>query len=274
MLASGGAPAYWPIVQIIRACAERPDFAQLTEALGAGIAQVAALIPEIIRTPSAYGETGGSKGIDPEQARFRLFDAVATLLKSLAQREPLVIIVDDLHDADLAALQMICYLARALKDSPVVLLGAHREAEAGRSPELRALFSELARESDQLPLRGLSLVDAASLVHNRAGIVPDERFLATLHQTTGGNPLFLGGVVQTLMAEGKLEQQADLTAADLKRPVNVRSAIARQLSRLSQRTNSVLVIAAALGVEFHLAPLARLPVRTTHDLLHCIYEAA
>lgn len=125
MLGRRGRPAYWPIVQIIRACAQRPDFAQLTEALGAGIAQVAALIPEIIRTPSAHGERAGSKRIDLEQARFRLFDAVATLLKSVAQREPLVIVIDDLHDADLAAIQMVCFLARALKDSPILLIGIH-----------------------------------------------------------------------------------------------------------------------------------------------------
>jgi predicted ATPase len=41
----GGAPAYWPIIQIIRACAERPDFAQMIEALGAGTEQVASLVP-------------------------------------------------------------------------------------------------------------------------------------------------------------------------------------------------------------------------------------
>jgi len=51
-------------------------------------------------------------------------------------------------------------------------------------------------------------------------------------------------VLQTLMAEGKLEQEGDLTAAaDLKLPINVRSAIARQLSGLSERTNSLLAAA-------------------------------
>ncbi len=81
----GSVPAYWPIIQIIRACAERPDFAQLTEALGPGIEQVAALVPEIVRPAPVHGERTGSGRIDPEQARFRLFDAVATLLKSVAR---------------------------------------------------------------------------------------------------------------------------------------------------------------------------------------------
>jgi hypothetical protein len=78
----------WPIIQIIRMCAERPDFEQLTEALGPGIEQVGALVPEILRRAPVQGERTGSRRFDPEQARFRLFDAVATLLKSVARREP------------------------------------------------------------------------------------------------------------------------------------------------------------------------------------------
>ena len=52
-----GSPAYWPIVQIIRVFAEGPEFAQLAEALGKGIEQVAALVPEIGR-PAVVREEG------------------------------------------------------------------------------------------------------------------------------------------------------------------------------------------------------------------------
>src|SRR5216684_8244306 len=254
----GGAPAYWPFIQILRACAERPDFAQLTEALGAGVVQLASLVPEIIRPLPGHGERGASERVDPEAARFRLYDAVATLLKSLAHRQPLVVVIEDLHDADLAALQMLRFLARALKESPILLIGTHREAEVERSVELRALFAELARDSLQLSLRGLGQTDAAALVRDRTGVELGAQSLATIHQTTAGNPLFLHGVVQMLIAEGKIEHQENLAAAQLKLPPNVRSAIQRQLGRLSVRTNSMIAIAAALGVEFELAPLQRL----------------
>ena len=108
----GSVPAYWPIIQILRVCAERPDFAQLTEALGPGIEQVAALVPEIVRPAPVHGERTGSGRIDPEQARFRLFDAVATLLKNVARSGPLLMVVDDLHDADQPTLQMLRFVAR------------------------------------------------------------------------------------------------------------------------------------------------------------------
>ncbi len=270
----GGAPAYWPFIQILRACAERPDFAQLTESLGSGIAQLSSLVPEIIRPIPVHGERVASGRPDAETARFRLYDAVATLLKGLALREPRVLVIEDLHDADLASLQMLRFLIRALKESPVLLIGTHREAEVERSPELRALFAELASDSLQFSLRGLSLDDAALLVRGRTGIELGPQSLATLHQTTAGNPLFLHGVLQMLIAEGKLSHPENIAAAQLKLPPNVRGAIQRQLAGLSERANSVLAIASALGIEFEAAPLERVAAMSTADLLDCLDETA
>ena len=270
----GGAPAFWPIIQIIRKCAERPDFAQLTEALGPGVEQVAALVPELVRPAPVQGERAGLQRIDPEQARFRLFDAVATLLRSVAQREPLIIVIDDLHDANLATLQMVRFLARALRDSPILLIGTHREAEVERSPELRSVFADLGRESDQLPLRGLSLADTAGLIRNHIYTAPDERFLTMLHQTTEGNPLFLSGVLQMLAAEGKLEHQERLSAGDLNLPANVRGAIERSLSGLSKRTGTLLSIAAVQGIEFDPALLEHVAGVSAKQLLDCLDDAA
>ena len=269
----GGAPAYWPIIQIIRACAERADFAQVTEALGAGIAQLASLVPEIVRPLPMHAERAQSERLDPETARFQLFDAVATLLKSLARHEPLVLVIDDLHDADVAALQMLRFLNRALKESPVLVVGTHREAEVERSPELRTLFGEIARDSIQFSLRGLSLHDAAALVRDGTGVELNPKTLATLHQTTAGNPLFLHGVVQMLIAEGKLEQVERLTRADLRLPGNVQSAILRRLSTLPERTNSFLGIASALGIDFDCEPLRLVAGAPDFEILDSLDEA-
>jgi tetratricopeptide (TPR) repeat protein len=270
----GGAPAYWPIIQVIRACSERPDFAQLTEALGTGIEQVALLVPEIVRPASVHGEGADSQRIDPEQARFILFDSVSTLLKSLASREPMVVVIDDLHDADAAALQMLRFLARSLRNARILLIGTHREAEVERSPELRSLIAELAREGDQLPLSGFSLADTEDLVRARTGIAPNEQFIATLHDTTGGNPLFLNGVVQMLASEGKLGHQERLRAAELKLPANVRGAIRARLKGISNSTNAILAVASAFGIEFDFGVLRRVAEISADELRGALDEAA
>jgi len=268
----GGAPAYWPIVQILRGCGERHDFAQSVETLGDGITSVASLVPKLVptaaREPSARAEGG-----DPEQARFRLFDAVASLIRGLADREPMVLVIDDLHDAGTAAVQMLSFLARALKDARVLIVGTHREAEVERSPELRSAIAQLARAGNQLPLGGLNQTDAAELVRARAGFVPDQQFLETLHRTTEGNPLFLNGVVQMLAAEGRLEGQEPLTAEALKLPTNVRGAIHSRLQAMSSQTTAIISVAAALGIEFNTVLLERAAPAGSGEVLRGMDEA-
>jgi tetratricopeptide (TPR) repeat protein len=270
----GGAPVYWPVIQILRACANRPDFAQTLEALGGRVAQIASLVPEAVPMVQSRERDTGSEQIDPERARFHLFDAVATLLNGLAAHKAMVVVFDDLHAADHAALQMLCFLARALKDAPVLLIGTHRETEVECSPELRSAISDLAREGCQLPLSGLNQIETAELVRARTGAVPEEQSVATLHRTTAGNPLFLNGVVQMLVSEGKLERHQPLTAADLKLPTNVRGAIQARLDRISRQATAILAVAAALGNEFHLELLQHIAGSPIHEVLERLDEAA
>ena len=94
-----------------------------------------------------------------------------------------------------------------------------------------------------------------------------------LHQATEGNPLFLGGVVQMLAAEGKLEHQERLSAGDLNLPANVRGAIERGLSGLSKRTSTVLSIGAVQGIEFDLALVERVAGISAKQILDCVDDA-
>src|SRR5215472_1431970 len=193
----GGAPAYWPIIQVLRELSEHPGFARQVESLGDGVASLAALIPEAHRPAHPLKEHKPAEPTDPQQGRFFLFDSVATLLKSLAVSEPLLLVIDDLHDSDAGTLQMLRFLAREFKTAPILLVGAYREAELERSPELLSEVAELGREATHLALTGLSQAEAGALIRVRAGFTPNGRFLATLHHATAGNPLFLGGVLQT-----------------------------------------------------------------------------
>jgi tetratricopeptide (TPR) repeat protein len=269
----GGAPAYWPFIQILRGCAEWSDFAQTVETLGERIAPLAELVSEIVPSvPLPLGRVRSDYS-NPEQARFQLFDAVTTLVKNLAISEAMVLVIDDLHDADASSLQMLRFMARGLKDVPVLLVGTHREREVERSPELRSAVAELAREGRPLPLKGLTLTDTADWMRLCVGEVPTDQFLANLYRTTAGNPLFLGGVMQTLLSEGKLDKPAKLTGSDLKLPANVRDAIHARLGVLSRQTRTILSVAAAAGNEFELAPLERATGTRTPDLLHALDEA-
>jgi tetratricopeptide (TPR) repeat protein len=268
-----GAPTYWPFVQLLRAtlgetramllCAENEP--QLTEDL-------AQLIPELRQSLTRAGQSGAQLAPDPEQARFRLFDSVATVFKNLARRQPLAVVIDDLHEADQPSLQMLRFVARQLKNSAVLLIGTCRDAEAQRSPALSQLIGELEREGVHIPLFGLSRENAARLIEELAGILPNPRIVADVHQATAGNPLFIDGVARLLSAAGRLATADRLDPATFRVPSGVREAIRRWLALLSDRSS--LAAAATIGQEFELRCLQRV-TQVPHDqVLDALREAS
>lgn len=100
-----GAPAYWPWIQVVRASLSNTDAEKRAAILGSEatpqVAQdVAQLLPDLRTAHAPIPRYLGPQPTDPKQARFQLFESVATLLKNVARIVPLVIVIDDLHDAD------------------------------------------------------------------------------------------------------------------------------------------------------------------------------
>ena len=192
------------------------------------------------------------------QARFRLFDAVATLLKQLARSAPLLIILDDLHEADHSSLELLKFVARGLTDSRIVIVGTHRDAEVRRSPYLSETIGEILRHGRAIPLAGLDQNEVTRIVEHRAQHLPSAAFASELHRVTAGNPLFVDGIVRVLLAERKLGTSDRIDLRGFKLPEDVRGAIRKRLGLLSAQAQSVLAIAAVLGQEFDTALLQRI----------------
>ena len=73
---AGGAPAYWPWVQSLRAYVRACDADELRVQLGSGAADLAQLVPELSRRLPDIGEPAAA---EPDEARFRLFDAIGAI---------------------------------------------------------------------------------------------------------------------------------------------------------------------------------------------------
>ena len=117
---AGGAPAYWPFVQAMRTIARDVGIETVrvwTESYGSELAQI---LPEV-RTP--LGDSTPSALLDPDTARFELFDAVASFLRTAASDSPLVVALDDVHGADTPSLLLLEFLATGV---------ARRANRAGR----------------------------------------------------------------------------------------------------------------------------------------------
>ena len=91
----GGAPVYWPWIQILRELSRDLPRDELRASAGTAADTAAQLVPELGAGTVAPAAEG-----DPAQARFRLFDAVTSVLKAASRLRPLVLVLDDLHMSD------------------------------------------------------------------------------------------------------------------------------------------------------------------------------
>ena len=262
----GGAPAFWPWVQIVRSVAADRDDDALRAELGAGARWVAQLAPEL-RERLDLPEAGD---LESEQARFALFDAVTVFLRNAAARQPLVVLVDDLHTADLPSLLLLAFLARALGETRVLVITTHHEAGPRRGPEVEAVFGELTRFGVRVDLSGLEDDDLRALVLHRSGADPSEELVQALHTLTEGNPFYSDEVVRLLVAQGRIDQPL---GERVPLPDGVRDAIRRRLLPLRPEVLAALEVAAVEGRDFELATVERAAGIDRADLLERLDEA-
>jgi DNA-binding SARP family transcriptional activator len=250
----GGAPAYWPWVQLLRACMRSLEPAELRRRVGSGAPELAELLPEL---RELLGEIPRPVVRDPEALRFRLFDAVVSFLGEIATTDrPLLVVIDDLHAADESSLLLLRYLAGAISDTRVLVLGAYRDTEQGPDDALERLLGDLLRERrvTRIPLGGLRRDDVESYVRLSIDGDASPEVVQALHSQTAGNPLFIVETVRLLAAENQLE------STDIGRvvPAGVRDAVQRRLAPLPEAARRALTVASVLGRQFDPETLERL----------------
>ena len=266
---AGGAPAYWPWVQSLRAYVRESDTAELRSQLGAGAVDLAQIVPELRQH---FPDLPEPPSLESEGARFRLFDATAEFLRNASDSRPILLVLDDLHAADTPSLLLLQFLARELGSSRMLLLGAYRDVDPVPGRPLAEMLAEVAREpvTRRLSLRGLTEQDVAEYVDLAASEIASQELVAALHGETEGNPLFVGETVRLLALEGLRRES---TGARIAIPQSVRDVIARRLGHLSAECNRVLILASVLGREFALDTLARVAGVSEDELLDVLDEA-
>ena len=267
-----GAPPYWPWVQAIRSYVRDVDPEQLRSEMGAGAADIAEVVSDVREQLPGLDVP---PQLEPEQARFRLFDSITAFLKSAGQRKPLVLVLDDLHWADHPSLLLLEFVARELASARVLIIGTYRDMELSRQHPLSATLGELTRERlfQRVLLRGLDQEDVGRFVELVSGVNPPSGMVEAVHRQTEGNPLFVTEVVRLLVQEGDLVQDSSGRESwSVRIPEGVREVIGRRLDRLSERCNETLTIASVIGREFTLEPLGSLIEDMTHDRLLEVLE--
>jgi DNA-binding SARP family transcriptional activator len=267
---AGGAPAYWPWVQSLRAYVRQTDTTTLRSQLPAGAADLAQVVPELRQH---FADLPEVSSLESEGARFRLFDATAEFLRNASESRPMLLLLDDLHAADTPSLLLLQFVARELGSIRMLVVGVYRNLDPIPGQPLTEMLAEVGRERGtiRLSLGGLSESEVAEYVELTGSELASAELVAALHDETEGNPLFVSEIVRLLSVEGVTAEST--AGVRLAIPQSVRDVIARRLTHLSEECNRVLVLASVIGREFGLDALARVAGHSEDELLDVLDEA-
>jgi predicted ATPase len=278
-----GAPPYWPWIQIIRSYVRVCDTEQLRYQLGAGASDIAEMVPEL---KEHWPDLQPPPALEPQQARFRLFDSITTFLKRASEAQPLMLVLDNLHWADRPSLLLLEFLAQEVGESNLLVLGTYRDTELAQRHPLGQTLGELARQPSfhRVALRGLAEEKVAQFLEVSSGFRPPLGLVRAVRAQTEGNPLFMTQVVQLMAQEGDIKSEVATGRQrwDIRIPAGVYDAIGRRLDKLSEGCNRVLTVASVIGREFELRLVERLDSNTSsnsgqslasEELLEAVEEA-
>ncbi|MEX2554934.1 MAG: AAA family ATPase [Actinomycetota bacterium] len=268
---AGGAPAYWPWVQAMRTYVRDLDPDRVRALAGKHRGDLAQILPEL---EEATGAVERTTTMDPEGARFRLFDSTTTFLRAAAADAPLVIILEDLHAADTPSMLLLQFVARELSPSRLLMIGTYRDTEIVRDHPHVAAIAELLREpaTERIAIAGLGSDEVSRLIEVTAERVPAAGLVTAVHKETEGNPLFVGEIVRLLAAEGRLDRSGSTTMR-LGVPEGIRAVILRRFGHLSFECSELLQRASIIGHEFGLDILERLSRIERAELVDLLGEA-
>lgn len=253
---AGGAPAYWPWRQVVRALAAPLGDAALREAAGPGGRWLVRIAPEL--SPRLPGEDPVEPD-DAGQGRFALFDALGTFLRANAARAPLVLLLDDLHAADVATLRALDFVAHGVGDLPLLIVGMFQAAPLARRPDAAALVERLGLRGERIELAGLGVVELETLLGERLS----GDTVRQVHLRSAGNPLFATEIARALPSGGSVDRL----------PGGIQAMIRDRLADLGSDGARVLTAAAVIGHEFRLVTVERVSGMDRAKLLDVLDDA-
>jgi adenylate cyclase len=226
----------------------REKLAAGLRALGARDEEAQAIAPVLSYVLGREGET--HPDVEPEQLQRQIVLAARALVERRLEQQPLLLLVEDLHWADAASVDLMRHVVDQLADRPLMLLLSHR-------PD--ALPPLVARAAQSvIRLAPLSLDDTRALVAGLFGssdgdlLTQLQEFVAT---RAGGNPFFVEELVRSLVGKGVLVRRGDrwvctaeCEAVDV--PPTLHGLLLSRVDRLPADARRLLQEAAVLGAVF------------------------
>jgi adenylate cyclase len=217
-------------------------------------------------------EEAKPRDVEPEQLQRQIALAARTLLERRLSQEPLLLLIEDLHWADRASVDLLRNAADQLADRPLMFLLTHR-------PEAKPPMAARA-EQTIIRLGPLSASDTRAMVDGLFGEAigdPLGQIGDIVVSRAGGNPFFVEEIVRMLVARGVLVREGDRWASpasceEVDVPPTLQGLLLSRIDKLGPEERRLLQEAAVLGVDFD-EPLLRAVASAPGDALGRLVEA-
>jgi len=232
---------YAPILRAIRPTLLSATDEELVELLGPGIEDGLRLVPELHTRLARTGMLPDRLTVtSPERRQARLLEGILGVLIRLGERQPVALVIEDLHHADAGTRAFATFLARVQRPRRVCLIASFQPDEVTRSHPLTGELARILgarRPPDRLPLEPLDRDELADLIEAIEGERPTGSALVLVAERSRGIPL---------VAEEVLAARRELSRSSL--PVSLEDLVIARLGLRSTECRRVLRL---------LAPAAR-----------------
>jgi anti-anti-sigma factor len=203
--------------------------------------------------------------LEPAQEQLRFVASAIRFIERATQRQPWLIILDDLQWADQSSLELLGNLGRHLSSMALLIIGIYTDVELKRGHPLLDTVYNLRASSiyRHLPLECLDAGEVGQVLKELWSQPPPDVLSTKIHQHTGGNPLFVGEVARGMVDDGLVYLRdgrwhfPDLEEVRL--PQDLREAIWRRVRHLNPDTQTLVRQASVLGHTFRLDDLKAMP---------------
>ncbi len=264
-----GSPAYWPWIQIVRGCLSGRVGAEIRSEMEPALADISRILPNTYS--STRPRRNAALSDDPEEIRFRLFEAILRLLTLTSKVSPLILVLDDLGAADIPSLLLLKFLAHELHNSHILLLATYRDSDLRSSPFFADAIGEIVREAKIINLHGLTRGEVAELVRGQVPMTAEN--VEALSLASGGNPFFVQSILKLGPPNLLLGDRQILGQGRIKFILGLRAAIEGHLRPLSTAARTALEVASVIGREFDAEVLASAIGRDRDEVLEILAQA-
>lgn len=232
--------AWLPLVEALEQLFDDVPDEQLGPLLAGTGPQVAKVVPALRRRMPGLPPPAD---VPVEHDRLFLYASLRELFLRLGSSRPALVVLEDLHWADPATIQMLQHVVGGLEAARVLVIATYRSDEATLGTPLAQTVERLVRHpvTTSLVLGRMPAAEVVELVAGLTGQPPPAAFAGRLAAEADGNPFFVEELVKHLAAE------RPISTGDLPVPESLRLLLGHKLQRLSPPARELVNLVGVAG---------------------------